>query len=118
MTQYNMLNVNLSNSQFKKLKSAIKNGTEVTLNLSSNLIGNSNNETNFPQKLSLTDTQVSKIRKALAYGTSANIKFSKTQLSKMIQSGGNLADLLTAIPQAMLYHRSRSIKKKSGKRCG
>ena len=37
MTQYNMLNVKLSNSQLDNLKSAIKNGTEVTLNLSSNL---------------------------------------------------------------------------------
>ena len=57
----------MSNSQLNKLKPAIKNGTEVTLNLSSNLIGNSNDETNFPHKLLLTDTQVSKIRKALNY---------------------------------------------------
>ena len=40
MTQYNTLNVKLSNSQLNKLKSAIKKGTEATLNLSSNLIGN------------------------------------------------------------------------------
>ena len=78
MTQYNTLNVKLSNSQLNKLKSAIKNGTEVTLNLSSNLIRNSNDETNFPHKLLLTDTQVSKICKAFANGLSANIKFSKT----------------------------------------
>ena len=74
----------MSNSQLNKLKSGIKNGTEVTLNLSSNLIGNSNDETNFSHKLLLTDTQVSKIRKAFANGSSANIKFSKTQLPKMI----------------------------------
>ena len=47
MIHYNTLNVKLSNSQLNKLKSKIKNGTEVTLNLSSNLIGNSNDETNF-----------------------------------------------------------------------
>ena len=47
MTQYNTLNVKLSNSQLNKLKSGIKTGIEVTLNLSSNLIGNSNDETNF-----------------------------------------------------------------------
>ena len=46
-----MLNVKLSNSQLNKLKSAIKTGTEVTLNLSSNFIRNSNDETNFPSKL-------------------------------------------------------------------
>ena len=48
MTQYNTLNVKLSNSQLNKLKFAIKNRTEVTLNLSSNLIGKSDDETNFP----------------------------------------------------------------------
>ena len=68
----------MSNSQLNKLKSTIKNGTEVTLNLSSNLIINSNNETNFPHKLLLTNTQVSKLRKAFANGWSTNIKFSKT----------------------------------------
>ena len=87
MTQYNTLNVTLCNSQFNKLKSGIKNGTEVTLSLlSSNLIGNSNYETNFLHKLLLTDTQVSRIRKAFANGSSSNIKFSKTQFSKIIQS--------------------------------
>ena len=45
-----MLNVKLSNSQLNKLKSPIENGTEVTLNLSSNLIHNSNDETNFSTK--------------------------------------------------------------------
>ena len=86
MTKYNTLNVKLSNSQLNKLKSTIKDGTEIILTLSSNLIGGSNDETNFPYKL--TDTQVSKICKTFANGSSVNIKFSKTQLSRMIQSGG------------------------------
>ena len=55
------------------LKSVINNGTEVTLNLSSNLIGNSNDETNFPHKLLSTDTQVSKICEAFANGSSTNV---------------------------------------------
>ena len=84
MTQYNTLNVKLSISQLNKLKSATKNGAEVTLNLSSNLIGNYNAETNFPHKLLLTNTQVSKTRKIYSNGSSPNIKFSKTHLSKMI----------------------------------
>ena len=58
MTQYSPLNVKLSHSKLNKLKSAVKNGTEVTLNLSSNLIGSSNDKTNFPHKLLLTNTQV------------------------------------------------------------
>ena len=45
MTQYNSLNVKLSNSQFNKLKSAIKNETEVVLRLSQNMIGDFNDET-------------------------------------------------------------------------
>ena len=99
MTPYNTLNVKFSNLQHYKLKSAIKNGAEVTLNLSSNLIGNSNDEINFLHKLLLTDTQVSKIRKAFANGSSANIKVSKTQLCKMIQSGEILAELIAGILQ-------------------
>ena len=47
MTQYNSLNVKFSNSELNKLKSAVKNTTEVTLKLSPNLIGKSNDETNF-----------------------------------------------------------------------
>ena len=73
MTQYNILNVKLSNSQLNKLKSATKNGTEATLNLLSNLIGISNDETNFPYKLFVTNAQVSKIRKTFANGSPANI---------------------------------------------
>ena len=87
MTQYSSLDVKLWNSQLNKLKSAIKNETEVVLRLSSNMIGN--NETNFPHELLLTDRQVSNIRKAFANNSSADIK-----LSKMIQLGGFLSRLL------------------------
>ena len=54
------------------------------------MVGNSDDETKFPDKLLLTNAQVSRIRKASVNGPSANIKFSKTQLSKMVQSGGFL----------------------------
>ena len=56
MTKYNTLIATLSNSQLNKLKSGIKNETEVNLNLSSNLTGNSNDETNFPHKFLSTNT--------------------------------------------------------------
>ena len=92
MTQYNSLNVKLSNSQLNKFKSVIKNETEVALRLSSNMIGD--NETDFPHKLSLTNRQVANILKVFANNSSANIKLSKTQLSKMIQSVGFLVDYL------------------------
>ena len=76
MTQYNNLNVNLSNSQINKFKSAIKNETEVVLRLSSNIIRD--NETNFPHKLLLANRQVSDLRKAFENHLSADIKLSKT----------------------------------------
>ena len=92
MIQYNSLNVKLSSSHLNKLKSTIKNETEVVLRLSSNMIGD--NEASFPHKLLLTNRQVANLRKAFASYLSTDIKLSKTQLSKMIQSGGFSGRLL------------------------
>ena len=92
MTQYSSLNVKLSNSQLNKLNSAIKNKSDVVLRLSSNTIGD--DETNFPYRLLLTNRQVSNLCKAFANKSSTDIKVSKTQLSKMMQSGGFLGRLL------------------------
>ena len=91
MTQYNSLHLKLSNSQFNKFKSVMKNETEVVLRLSSNMIGD--NETNFPHKLLLTNRQVANLREGFANHSSADVKLSKPQLSKMIQSGGFLGIL-------------------------
>ena len=81
------MNVKLSNSQPKKLKSGTKNGTVVTLKISSNVVCDSNDENNFPKKLVLTNTQVSRLRQAFSNDSPANIKLSKTQLNKIRQSG-------------------------------
>ena len=89
MARYNSLNVKLSISQLNKLKSAIKNGTDVILRLSSNMISNSDDEANFPHKLLLTNRQVANIRKVFDNHTSTHINFSKAQLTKM-QKGGFL----------------------------
>ena len=94
MVQYNGLYVKLSNSQLNKLKSSIKNGTEVVLRLSSNMIGNSNDKISFPRELLLTNRQVANFRKSFANYLSTDIKLSKTQFSKMIQSEGYLGRLL------------------------
>ena len=80
MTQYNSLNVKLSNSQLNKLKSSIKDETDVVLRISSSMVGNSNDNTNFPHELLLTNRQVANTRKAFAKNTSTGIKLSKTQL--------------------------------------
>ena len=80
MTQYNSLNVKLSNSQLSKVKSAIKNENDVVLRISSNMVGNSNDNTNFPHELLLANRQVANIRKSFANHLSTGIKLSKTQL--------------------------------------
>ena len=92
MTQCNSLNVKLSNSQLNKLKSSIKNETVVVLRISSNMVSNSNDNTNFPHELLLTNRQV----------TSTDIKLSKIQLSKMIQSGGFLRNLLGKLADQLI----------------
>ena len=92
MTLYNSLNVKLSNSQINKLMSAIKNESEVVLRLSSSIIGDGKRI--FPHKLLLTNRQVANLRKAFANHSSTDIKLSKTQLYKMIQSGEFLGRLL------------------------
>ena len=94
MTQYNSLNIKLSKSQLKKLKSAIKNETEVILRLSPNIVGNFDDETNFPHKLLLTNRQVANLRKDFASYLSADIKLSKTHLSNMAKLGGILGRFL------------------------
>ena len=66
------------------------------------MIGDSNDKTNFPLELLLTDRQVSSIRKAFANNSSVDTKFSKTQLSKMIQSGGFLGKLLGPLLKTVL----------------
>ena len=93
MNQYNTLKVKLSNLQLKKLKSGVKNDTEVSLKFLSNVVGDSNEESNFPHKLLLTNTWVPKLCKAFANISSANIKLPKTQLHKIVQSGRSLGKL-------------------------
>ena len=87
MTQHNTFNVKLSNLQLDKLKSGMKNSTKVTLILSSNVVGDSNDKNKFPHKFLLINTQVSTFLKTFANVSSANIKLSKPQLRKTRQSG-------------------------------
>ena len=89
MNQYNSLTVT-----FNRLKSAIKNETGAALRLSSNMIGNPNDETKFPRNLVLTNRQVINLCRNVANKSSTDIKLSKTQLFKMIQSSKFLGRLL------------------------
>ena len=81
------MNVKLSNLQLNKLKSAIKNETDVILRLSSNMIRNLDDEVNFPHELLLTKRQVANLRKDVANHKSTDIKLTKAQLTKMHKGG-------------------------------
>ena len=83
MNQYNSSNVKLPNLQLNKLKLGIKTATETTLKLSSNVVGDSNDEYNFSHESLLIDAKVSKLHKAFANGSTANINLLKTQLHKV-----------------------------------
>ena len=76
----------------------MKNKTVVVLRLSSNMIGNSNDKTNFLHELLLTNRKVANLCKALANNSSTDVKLLKTQLSKMVQSEGFSPLLITGLP--------------------
>ena len=92
ITQYDTLNLKLSNLQLSELTSVVKNGAEVeaTLNILSKVIGNSKDETNLLHILSFIARQVSRLGKTFTNNSSFNIKLSKIQLSEMVQLGGIL----------------------------
>ena len=98
MTQYRILNVKLSNLQLNKVKLGIKHDTKLTLNLSCDVIDDSNDETNLPHKLLLTNTQVSRLCKIFAHISSANMELPKVHLHKIRPSGGFLGKLLGPLP--------------------
>ena len=85
MTQRNTSKVKLSYQQLNKLKSGTKNGTEVTLKISSNDVDDSIDENNFQHELLLTNTQVLRLHKAFANKFPANINLQKTQMHKIGQ---------------------------------
>ena len=80
----------------------MKNVTEIPLKFLLNVVGDSNDENNFPHKLLLTTTQVSKPHQAFGNNSSANIKLSKVQLHKIDQTGGFLGRILGPLPKMWL----------------
>ena len=103
MAQYNRVNVKLSNLQLNKLKSAIKNENDVVIRLSPNMIGDSNDRTNFPHELLLTDRHVSSIRKAFSNNSSVDIKIFKNSIIKNDTAGGFLGKLLGPLLKTGLH---------------
>ena len=93
MVEYNKIDCKLSNIQLSKLKKAVKDGSELVLRL-----GIKNfNKNELPHELFLTTRQSIKLRNAINNNMSTDIKFSKAQLKKLIQSGGFLDSLLSKI---------------------
>ena len=98
----NSLNVRLSNSQLNKLKPAIKNKKEAIWDYHQICIGNSNDKINYLHELLLTKKHTANLCKSFASNSSNDIKLSKTQISKMIKSGGFLGRLLDPLLRAGL----------------
>ena len=89
MVEHNKVNIKLSDAQLKKLKDAVKDNTETTLRI--NLKMFDGNE--LPHELLLSTRQKAKLRNAFNNNKSADIKLSKAQIVKIIQSGGFLGAL-------------------------
>ena len=90
MVEYTKVNAKLSNNQIKKLKGTVKDNTRTTLGISSKMF----NENNLPHELLLTTRQKTKIRNDFNNNMSTDLKLSKAQSNKIIQSGGFLSKLL------------------------
>ena len=86
MVEYSKVNVKLSDAQIKKLKDAVKDNTETTLRINLRMF----DENDLPHELLLTARQKTKLRNAFNNNILADIKLSKAQISKIIQSGGFL----------------------------
>ena len=93
MVEYSKVNVTLSDSQLKKLKTAVKNKTGTTLRIILEML----NGNDLPRELLLTTRQKTKLRNAFNNNMSTDLKFSKAQTSKIIQSDGFLGSLFSKI---------------------
>ena len=108
MAEYSKVNVKLSDTQLKKLKNSVKSKTGTTLRISLKMF----NGNDLPHELLLTTRQKTKLRNAFNNNMSTDLKLSKAQTSKIIQSGGFLGSLLNklagplmkvAIPLAKMF---------------
>ena len=95
MVEYSKVNVTLIDTQLKKLKTAVKNKTETILRMSLKMF----DENDLPHELLLTARQI-QLRNAFNNNMSINIKLSKAEMSKIIQSGGFLGSLLNKLAAA------------------
>ena len=93
MVEYSKVNVRLSDTQLKKLKTAVKHKAGTTLRMSLKMF----NGNDSPHEFLLTTNQKTKLRNAFNNNMSTDLKLSKAQISKIIQSGGFLGSLLSKL---------------------
>ena len=93
MVEYSEVNVNLSDRQLKQLKTVVKNKTGLTMIISLKMLDGND----VPRELLLTTKQKTNLRNAFNNNMSTDLKFSKAQMSKLIQSGGFLESLLSKL---------------------
>ena len=93
MVEYNTVNGKLSNSQLNNLKSTVKNKQGKTLRMNGRIFS----ANSLPHELLLTTRQTTKLRNAIENNIPNDIKLSKPQISKIIQSGGFLGSLLSKL---------------------
>ena len=93
MVECSKVNVKLSDTQIKKLKNAVKNKTGTALRISLKMF----NGNDLPHELLLTTRQKTKLRNDFDNKMSTDLKLSKAQISKLIQSGGSLGSLLNKL---------------------
>ena len=98
MVEYSKVNVKLSDMQLKKLKAEVKDNTGTTLWMNLKMF----NGNDLPHELLLTTRQKTKLRNAFNNNMSTDIKLSKAQISKIIQSGGFLGSLLSKLPGPLM----------------
>ena len=93
MVEYSKVNVKLTDAKLKKLKTAVKNKTETTLRMSLKIL----NVNVLPHELLLTTKQKTKLRNAFNNNILTDLKLSKVQISKIIQSGWFFGSLLSKL---------------------
>ena len=98
MVEYSKLNVKLTDTQLKKLKTAVKNKTGTILRMSLKMF----NRNDLPHKLLLTARQKTRLRNAFNNNMSTDLKLSRGQISKIIQSGGFLGSLLIKLARPLM----------------
>ena len=98
MVEYSKVSIKLSDTQLKKLKDAVKNNTGKTLRINLKMFGGNN----LPHELLLTTRQKTKLRNVFNNNMSTDIKLSKAQITKIIQSGGFLGSLLSKLADLLM----------------